>query len=669
MKIRTIGAKLTTSIIVLLFATCSAIGLASYLNSSSAIEGQLEENLKGKAQDVSRYMEEVFKRMSVEVEAIAGQSVLQNIQGTAELGEQFAYLNAQLTERQDYLDFGIIDGKGTSYYSDGTTADLSDREYIIEAMKGDTAMSDIIISRVTNEPVIMIATPIDTISGEKALLLARIDGYVLSDVMDEIKIGETGYAFIVNEEGIIQGHENRTYVKEQMNFLSQAEESGETTGEASAVKEMMSKDSGFFQYVDSKDSERYIGYYTLENGWRMAVTAERDEMMAVLGDLKESLIISTLFFIFLGIGFAIVVSRSISKPIKQLVAVSEHLATGDFSQKLPETYHRRKDELGMLARSLAKTVGSMRDMIGKVHANANNVSEASCELMGEVMKVTEVTNTISGAIQEVERGSVTQSQMADESACSMEQMAQGVQQVAEAAGTVAGHTQQIEEQIRNGHRAVNESIEQMSAIQQGTETELEVIRKLEKESKEIGLISKMITDISDQTNLLALNASIEAARAGEAGKGFAVVAGEVRKLSEQTAESAAQINALIDKVQGYTAQAVKAAVSGEVNVGKGLETIQSVEARFEEIVESVRKITMEIEQMSGAAQQMSANTEEVSAAMEEMSATANSSTEYVQEVTRSTGFQREAVGVMNRQAEELADMAAELRIAISRFTL
>ena len=113
----------------------------------------------------------------------------------------------------------------------------------------------------------------------------------------------------------------------------------------------------------------------------------------------------------------------------------------------------------------------------------------------------------------------------------------------------------------------------MSAIQEGTSLELDVIRKLEEESKEIGVISKMITDISDQTNLLALNASIEAARAGDAGKGFAVVAGEVRKLSEQTAHPAAQINALIQKVQQYTEEAVNAAESSEENVEQGLQSI------------------------------------------------------------------------------------------------
>lgn len=666
MRIKSIGAKLIASIVTLITVTCIALGILSFSNSSSALQEQVEANLVWKAQDVSDYMEEVFKRLFVEVESIADQAVVQEMN----LEQQFTYLNEQLTERTDYLAFGIIDENGTSYYSDGTTADLSDRDYVINAFNGETAMSDILISRVTKEPVLMIATPIDTTTGEKALLLARMDGYVLSDVVKDIQVGEKGYALIVNEDGTIQGHANRDYVKNEMNFITQSQETDEMKGEAAAVQEIISNESGFFEFENVENAQEFVGYHTLNNGWTLAVIADRSEMMSqLLNDLNSSIVISTLIFLILGIVLAIFISRSISKPINELVNMSERLATGDFTHEIGEKQKNRSDELGTLARSLYKMVNNMKDMISKVNRNANHVNEASYELLGEVNKVTTLTNTIASTMVEVEHGSVTQSKMADEGARAMEQMALGIQQVAEVSGTVSQHTLQIEQHIHNGHRAINESIQQMSAIQEGTSFELEVIRKLEDESKEIGLISKMITDISDQTNLLALNASIEAARAGDAGKGFAVVAGEVRKLSEQTADSAAQINTLIEKVQGYTAQALKAAESGEENVQQGLSTIHSVQSRFEEIVSAVEKITHEIEQLSASAQEMSANTEEVSASIEEMAATSSSSAEHVQEVTQSTRSQQQAIGIMDSQAKQLAHMAEELRIAISQFKL
>lgn len=665
MRLKGIGGKLTTSIIILLLLTCAVLGVSSYYNSSNALKEQVKTNLEWKAKDVSHYIEEFFKRTYVEVEGIAEQGVIQDMN----LNEQFAYLNERIAKSEDYLAFGIVDESGTSHYSDGTTADLADREYIINAFKGETAMSDIIISRVTSEPVIMIATPINTVTGEKALLLARIDGYFLSSVIAEISGGETGYAIIVSEDGTIQGHKNDAYVKDQVNFLTQAKESGEMTGEALAIQEMISNESGFFEFTHSNGAEHYMGYHSLDNGRTMAVTAVKDEMLVGLNGLKKELAISTILVLIVGFGFAVFVSRSISNPIKQVVQLSEYIAQGDFTQETSEKYSKRKDELGVLSRALAKVVSNMKEMITQVNKNAMNVSEASCDLMGDVNAVTEKAKMISVSIAEVESGSIAQAKMAEESATAMEQMALGVQQVAEVASTVAEHTEFIERKVREGHGAVRHSIGQMTAIQQGTEVELEVIRKLEKESPEIGLISKMITDISDQTNLLALNASIEAARAGDAGKGFAVVAGEVRKLSEQTAHSAAQINALIQKVQHYTEQAVQAAESGEDNVEQGLQSIHLLEQRFEEIVEAVSRITHEIEQLSGSAQQMSANTEEVSASMEEMSASVSAAAGYVHDVTNSTEGQLQTVDEMSKQADELSEMAKELRIAVSQFKL
>lgn len=257
--------------------------------------------------------------------------------------------------------------------------------------------------------------------------------------------------------------------------------------------------------------------------------------------------------------------------------------------------------------------------------------------------------------------------MAEESASAMEQMAMGIQNVAEVASAIACNTDFISQKISESNEAVQQSMRRMNEIQEGTTAELTIIHKLERESEEISLISKMITDISDQTNLLALNASIEAARAGEAGKGFAIVADEVRKLSEQTAESATKINVLIESVQSYTLEVVKAAESGEVHVERGLASIEAVGERFEEMVRAVGEIAGQIEEMNASAEQMSANTEEVSASMEEMAATAHAASDYVHEVTDATTEQLNTVETMNGQTEKLSEMAKRLYGAIQKF--
>ncbi|TSI08311.1 methyl-accepting chemotaxis protein [Lysinibacillus sp. BW-2-10] len=668
MKLKGIGAKLTTSIVALLLLTCGTLGIFSYINSSNAVIDQVKTNLQWKAGDISHYIEEYFKRTYVEIEAIAQQSVIQSM----EMEDQLTYLNKQLEKSPDYLGFGIVAADGTTYYSDGSTSELGDRDYIQEAFQGKTVMSDTIISRVTNEPVVMIATPIETVTGEKALLLARMDGYYISSVIEEITIGKSGYAFIVNAEGTIQAHPNLQLVKEQVNFITVAEnedKASKMTGESLATKEMINNEEGIYQYSNSDGQKQIIGYHTLENGWKMGVMAVENEALSGLNELKQNFLITSIIIIGIGILFALFVTRSVSRPINHVVRISEHLAEGDFTHEISPKYLKRIDELGVLSRSLTKMVVSMREMIVHVEKSASDVNSASNEVMNDVMNVTSMTKNIARAIVEVERGAESNAVTAEESAMAMEQMAAGVAQVANVANNVSVNTEFIASKVHDGHEAVRNSMQHMNEIQKGMDIEIEVIRKLDKESKEIGLISSMISDISDQTNLLALNASIEAARAGEAGKGFAVVAEEVRKLSEQTAGSAMQINALIEKIQDYTGEAVKAAESGEVKIEQGLKSINTLGERFEEIVNSVEQIAHEIEELSSSAQQMSANTEEVTASMEEMSATAQSSKDYVHEVTTSTDSQLLSVEEMKRQTEQLSDMAKALQVAVSQFKL
>lgn len=663
MWIKGIGGKLVVAIIALVFVTCGTLGLSTWINSTKAMNEQVETNLVSRAGDVSQYIEEHFQLTLVEVEAIAEQEAVRSM----DFEKQKQYLSKRLADNKNYLGFGIIKADGVAHYLDDTTADLGDRDYVKEGFTGNSVMSEITISRVTGEPVILIVSPIDTVSGEKALLLARIDGYYLSNIVEDIKVGNSGYAFMLDANGTIIGHNNHSYVKEQNNPIKEAEETGVMTGRALAAKEMIANKSGYFSFETEDAGTNLMGYHTLDNGWKMGVVALENEMFSGLSKLKTNFIVTTIIVSLLGLIISFAISRSVSRPLRHVLRISEGLSEGDFTQEIPEKYLKRIDEMGTMSRALDRMTDNMREMIAKVSHEATTVNEASCDLMGDVIAVTKHSEQIAGAINEVDRGAQSQTVMAEESASAMEQMALGIQNVAEVASTIASNTDFISQKISESNHAVQQSICRMNEIQEGTTAELMIIHKLEKESEEINLISNMITAISEQTNLLALNASIEAARAGDAGKGFAVVAEEVRKLSEQTAESATKINVLIERVQSYTLEVVKAAESGEDNVERGLASIEAVGERFEEIVRAVGEIAGQVEEMNASAEQMSANTEEVSASMEEMAATAHAASDYVHEVTDATTEQLKTVTTMNNQTEKLSEMAKRLYEAIQTF--
>ncbi|WP_153730610.1 methyl-accepting chemotaxis protein [Sporosarcina obsidiansis] len=661
---RTIGSKLILSIVLLVVGGSVLLGFFTALNSSKALLYQSEITLTEKSKDTSNYIDERFKQKYVELEALAKSLEVRSMN----LKTQKDYLTEQLESHSDYLTFAIITADGTSHYLDGTTADLSDRQYIIDAFNGQTTLSSSIISRVTGEPVFMMATPIETETSEPALLLARIDGYYLSSLVDEITFGKNGYAYILDENGKFIGHPDRTLVKEEIDFLSLVQESKQKSDKGSELKEILTLKSGLINYY-YKGKDRYVGFDTMENGWKVVVASPMEDMLSGMTQLKKDFFIVVVVIILLGVLVAYFMARSISKPIQVVKSIGEQIAEGSFSYEIPERYLRRNDEIGSLSHTLVRMTDNMKDMIENVRSGAENLADSSQILDRQSEEVTKMSNEISSAIEQVDYGSQMQMNMSEDSAKAMEEMSTGIQNVAEIAGNIAGNSDYITERVSEGHVAVQTSVKQMNNIQASTIQSTTVIQKLADEALEIGQISKMITDISEQTNLLALNASIEAARAGDAGKGFAVVASEVRKLSEQTAESAAQINRLIDSVQSHTNEAVKAAKQGDENVIKGLAVINQLGAQFEEIVRSIEEISNDIEEMSAVSEEMSASSEEVSASMEEMAATARDASEYIGEVKNATNRQLETVEEMDQYTDRLLSLAKDLRTSIDRFTI
>lgn len=144
MWIKGIGGKLIIAIIALVFVTCGTLGLSTWINSTNAMNEQVESNLVSRAEDVSQYIEEHFQLTLVEVEAIAEQEAVRSM----DFEKQKQYLSKRLANNKNYLGFGIIKADGVAHYLDDTTAELGDRDYVKEGFTGKSVMSEITISRV-----------------------------------------------------------------------------------------------------------------------------------------------------------------------------------------------------------------------------------------------------------------------------------------------------------------------------------------------------------------------------------------------------------------------------------------------------------------------------------------------------------------------------------------
>lgn len=659
---RTIGSKITFSVILLLLITAATLGFFSYTNSSKALIDQVETRLEEKVESTVTYIEEHFEKSFIELKAVA---MHENVR-SAQMEEQLAYLTDFAESSDQYLTFGIVTANGESHYIDGSVTDLSDRIYIQRALDGQPAMSDVIISRVTGEPVIMLVTPIETETGEKQALLARIDGYYLSNITDGITMGESGNTFLINETGTVLAHQNRDFVKEQRNFIQDAEESGKESNQSILVREMLAKDNGMMDYTNDA-GRQLVAYKRLDNGWSAATIVSENEMLLPINQLRNQIVVLSLVILVVAAVVAIFISRSISQPIRELVGMGNEIAQGDFSRDVAERTLRRHDEVGILGETFQSIMDNMRHIVGDVNNATNSVNQASNEMLRQSEHMNNLSKRVGEAMHEMEDSSATQVHMANDSAREMETMADGVTDVARIASTLANNTDHISSQVIEGNEALQYSFTQMNEIEGATDSVTAVIRQLHEQAQQISSITSMITQISEQTNLLALNASIEAARAGEAGAGFAIVADEVRELSHQTADSADKIHTLVQEIQQSTTGGVRAAEAATNNVVKGTKTLDNLEEKFTEIVQSIENMTGEIEEMTAISEEMAAGTQEVAASLEEMSGAAESSSELVGRVTSASDEQNETIATMSHSIANMNELIQALQQTMSKF--
>ncbi len=395
------------------------------------------------------------------------------------------------------------------------------------------------------------------------------------------------------------------------------------------------------------------------------LSAETDAVQTSAAQSIVWMIIISVIGVGIGIFSLLALQKLFLKPINRLVNEARVVAEGDLTGEDIEV--ESNDELGDLVTAFNDMKRNLVGLIRQVGAASDKVTAYSEELYASTDHVATTTQGVAGLFEDMNIAAQVSAKRAEEGTSGANQAVIGLNQIAAASQGVNEQTIHTLEAASGGLETIQLAEARMQEIQRANDLTQQMVERLSNQSLEIEKITRSITAITEQTNLLALNAAIEAARAGEHGKGFAVVAAEVRKLAEESKQSAKQIQAVVGDIQRDTKQVESAFDVTSGHVSSGVAQMGEVAEAFKEIVSVIQETSRQMSEIAAATEEVSANTTEVAVSVEDMSTNAVSTQRSVEEAGANVEEQLAAIQEINGIAETMSHMSVELKDLVHLF--
>jgi methyl-accepting chemotaxis protein len=318
------------------------------------------------------------------------------------------------------------------------------------------------------------------------------------------------------------------------------------------------------------------------------------------------------------IGAAALISKLLSRPLRELALVSGKVASGELGTKVDlkggkeieqvgESFNQMVERLKEIPTSLRESTALLNDSVASLSASAKEQNQMVTR-QAAALQETQVT------VQEIKQTSILAAQKAE-----------AVLQVTERADEIG----------RQGEAAIEQSLGGMTDIRLQVEEIAHKIGELAERTRQIGIITETVKDLADQSNMLALNAAIEAVRSGEHGKGFAVVAREIRSLADQSIQATNRVREILDDVGTATRQAVTITEKGAVKMEGSLVQIKASGDSLRELSAIVRDNSAAVRQIAAAVSQQNAGITQIFSAVTDLNTMMDETVERIEATTKS----------------------------------
>jgi len=623
--------KLLAWFLILSLVPVIVVSMLAYFNSRNSLESTYLNALRTYSRSQAESISQWVNQQIIQLQVMAAAPGIRSLKDEQIMPRLKTYV--KLNPAWEILFWTDLEG---NYH---TTLDargnVGDRAYFKQVISTkQPAVSEGLISKSTGKPIITIAVPIFKTDGSLGgVLAATVTLDYLAQICKNSKLmSQNGYGFIVQSDGLALAFPDESLIL-KANFLQTDSESVNNI-----TKKMVAGESGVGKCVYNGQGQ-LVAYAPIKGTtWSFGVQEPQKEAFSASSSLLRFIIIIILVAVAIIIFIAYIIGNSIANPIVELTNTADILAQGDLTVTVKTNY---TGEIGRLARSLATMVDNLKALIMSAKEVSNQTTSTGEQINGAVNQTTMAVQQVATTVQELANGAQETAKNVQEVSTAVDNIGRMIEDLAQNANTVEKLNTEARALTEEGQEVVNELNKGFNETQSVTNTVVTAMDELERLAGEIGRIVETITAISSQTNLLALNAAIEAARAGEAGRGFAVVADEVRKLAEESNQSAQRIADFIDQIRNQvvkTAEGVKnsvTVVNRQIEIGsrvtetftriaegnsKIVEAIEDITKGITSLVEESRKISNSIQSVAAIAEENAASAEETSAASEEISA-------------------------------------------------
>lgn len=562
--------------------------------------------------------------------------------------------------------------------------DLSGKEWYT-ACQGRKAKVNSIFSYITapyvdeetGEQIITVCQEVKYKDVVQGVVAMDIDASALADYVENIRLLNTGFVMLVDEQGnIVVDSESNTFadgtvadleffapLTEELDKLEEQKAQLEENEDPAADDIVLQ--ASYTMRAEGRDCA-ITAMTDRITGWRLLGCISDQENQKNLININIGTLMAGVIGLIFGCVIAVLTALSFNHEIKKLQNATHRVAGGDFSEKIKVT---RSDEFGVLETNFNGMMDDVSELIHAVEDKSNHILEVA----GGISEVAGNTKTtieqVTQAIDSVAQGAVKQAESTQEANTEVEHLKNSLDETKEYVSGMNGMTEKANEVSTEGIESVKDLIEKSGKTAEKSKVSLEVMNEMVESIDKIFYISDTIADITSQTNLLSLNASIEAARAGEMGKGFAVVADEIRKLADESKESTDEIKKIITEITEKSKLVESTMQENEVLQTEQQEAINRTEEIFGEIMKQIEMLGSGMERINALNDTMSANKDLVVDKMGTIASVSEQSAAATEEVNASTEQVNVTMEEISEHTETPQAIAKDLMETINRFKL